>query len=45
VSVIFGLLLAFNPLAGAVALPFVFGALGIVGGIATVVMAFKMRSA
>jgi uncharacterized membrane protein HdeD (DUF308 family) len=43
VSVLFGLLLLFNPLAGAIALPFVLGGLAIVGGIATTIMSFKMR--
>jgi uncharacterized membrane protein HdeD (DUF308 family) len=43
VSVIFGILLIFNPLAGAIALPFLLGGLGIVGGIAAVIMSFKMR--
>ena len=42
-SVLFGLLLLFNPLAGAIALPFALGGLAIVGGIATAIMSFKMR--
>jgi uncharacterized membrane protein HdeD (DUF308 family) len=33
----------FNPLVGAVALPWVLGIFGIVGGIAAVVMAFQRK--
>jgi uncharacterized membrane protein HdeD (DUF308 family) len=43
VSVILGLLLMFNPLAGAAALPFLCGGIGIVAGIVTAVMSFKLR--
>ncbi len=42
-SILFGLLLLFNPIVGAVALPFVLGGVGIVGGIIAVVTSFRMR--
>jgi uncharacterized membrane protein HdeD (DUF308 family) len=42
-SILFGLFLMFNPLAGALALPFTLGIFGIVGGIAAIIMAFRMR--
>jgi uncharacterized membrane protein HdeD (DUF308 family) len=42
-SIIFGLILLFNPLIGALALPWVLGIFGIVGGIAAIFMAFRMR--
>jgi uncharacterized membrane protein HdeD (DUF308 family) len=42
-SILFGLILLFNPILGAVTLPFVAGIFGIVGGIAAVVMAFRLR--
>ena len=42
-SILFGIVLLANPLVGAVTLPFIFGFLGIVGGIAALVMAFKMK--
>lgn len=42
-SVIFGILLIFNPEASAVALIIVMGVFAIMGGIAQVVFAFKMR--
>jgi uncharacterized membrane protein HdeD (DUF308 family) len=42
-SVIFGLMLMFDPLGSAVALPFIFGVLGIAGGIAATIMAFRAR--
>jgi uncharacterized membrane protein HdeD (DUF308 family) len=41
-DVIIGLFLIFNPLAGAVALPIVLGAFILVGGIASIFMAFRM---
>src|SRR5918995_1679798 len=44
-SIVFGLVLLFNPWIGVAALPFVLGALGIVGGGVAIVMAFVMRSA
>jgi uncharacterized membrane protein HdeD (DUF308 family) len=40
VSMIFGLLLLFNPLAGAIALPFAFGALALIGGVGTAIASF-----
>jgi len=42
-SILFGIVLLANPLVGAVTLPFIFGFLGIVGGIAALVMAFRMK--
>jgi uncharacterized membrane protein HdeD (DUF308 family) len=42
-SIIFGFLILFNPLGAALALPFVFGILGIVAGIAAIVMSFRVR--
>jgi uncharacterized membrane protein HdeD (DUF308 family) len=42
-SILFGLILLTNTFAAALATPFVFGLLGIVGGIAAIVMAFRMR--
>ena len=39
------LVLLFNVWIGVAALPFILGALGIVGGVVAVVMAFRMRSA
>lgn len=42
-SIIFGILILFNPFGAALALPFVFGLLGIVAGIATIVTAFQVR--
>jgi uncharacterized membrane protein HdeD (DUF308 family) len=45
-SVIFGLLLLFNPGAGVVALPFVFGILAVIGGIAAAIASiFVLRKA
>ena len=41
-DVIIGLFLIFNPLAGAIALPIVLGAFILVGGIAAIIMAFRM---
>lgn len=43
VSILIGLWLAFNPLAGALALPFVIGIFAIAGGIVALVTAFRMR--
>lgn len=43
-NVLIGLFLAFNPLAGALALPFVLGIFGIVGGIALMVVAFRVKA-
>jgi uncharacterized membrane protein HdeD (DUF308 family) len=42
-SIIFGFILLANPLAGAVVLPFVAGIYGLIGGIATIVIAFKLK--
>lgn len=44
-SIVFGLVLLFNPLASAVVLVFVAGGFAIVGGIAAIVMAFRYRAA
>ena len=41
-DVIIGLFLIFNPLAGAIALPIVLGAFILVGGIASIIMAWRM---
>lgn len=43
VSIIFGILLLADPLAATLTLPFVFGAFALVGGIAAVVAAFRLR--
>lgn len=45
ISVIFGILLVFNPFPASLALPWVFAIFAIAGGIAAVVMAFKLKSA
>jgi uncharacterized membrane protein HdeD (DUF308 family) len=42
--VIFGIILLLNPLIGVVALPFVLGGVMLVGGIAAIVGAFRLRS-
>ena len=42
-SILFGLLLIFNALYASLTLPFIFGILAIVGGLAALVMAFQMR--
>jgi uncharacterized membrane protein HdeD (DUF308 family) len=42
-SILFGIVLLANPLVGALALPWIFGFLGIVGGIAALVMAFRLK--
>jgi uncharacterized membrane protein HdeD (DUF308 family) len=44
-SILFGLLLVSNALKFSFVTPFLFGILGIVGGLAALVMAFQMRSA
>jgi uncharacterized membrane protein HdeD (DUF308 family) len=41
-SVLFGLALLFNPLAGVVALPFLLGFMAILGGIGSIVAALRM---
>jgi uncharacterized membrane protein HdeD (DUF308 family) len=43
-SVLLGLVLVFNALVGALALPFVLGVIGIVAGIGTVIASFRTRS-
>lgn len=43
INIIIGFLLVMNPLAGAIALPFVFGIFAIIGGIAAIFFAFRMR--
>ena len=42
-SIIFGIILLGNPLAGAVVLPIVAGVYGLIGGIATIAVAFKLK--
>lgn len=42
-SIAFGIVLLLNPLVGALVLPIVLGILGLVGGVAMLVMAFRMR--
>jgi len=42
-SILFGAVLLFNPLLGAAALPWVLGIFGIVGGIAGIIAAFKLK--
>ena len=42
-SVIFGIVLLANPILGAAALPWVLGIFGIVGGIAGIIAAFRMK--
>jgi uncharacterized membrane protein HdeD (DUF308 family) len=42
-SIVFGLIVVLNPLIGLVALPFVLGAFMLVGGIAAIVMSFRLR--
>ena len=44
INIIFGLLLLGNTLIAAATLPWVLGIFAIVGGIATVVMAFRLRT-
>ncbi|NJN84082.1 MAG: hypothetical protein HC802_18615 [Caldilineaceae bacterium] len=43
ISIIFGLILLGSPLIAAATLPFIIGIFGIVGGIAAIIMAFRMR--
>ena len=45
VSILFGGFLLFNPFPASLALPWVFAIFAIVGGIAAIVMAFKLKSA
>jgi uncharacterized membrane protein HdeD (DUF308 family) len=42
-SILFGLLLITNAFVAALTLPFIFGILGLVGGVAALVVAFQMR--
>ena len=42
-SIVFGIILLGNPLAGAVVLPIVAGVYGLIGGIATIAVAFKLK--
>jgi uncharacterized membrane protein HdeD (DUF308 family) len=42
-GLIFGIILLFNPLMGALVLPWVAGIWGIIGGIAAIIIAFKIR--
>lgn len=42
--IVFGIILVLNPLIGVVALPFVLGAVMLAGGIAAIVVSFRMRS-
>lgn len=42
-SLVLGLYLVFNPLGATLALPIVIGALAVVGGIAAVILAFRLR--
>lgn len=42
-SILIGLFLLFNPLAGALALPFALGVIALVGGVLTIIAAFQMR--
>jgi len=42
-SIIFGLILLSHPVIGAVALPYVLGIFGIIGGIFAIVIAFKLK--
>jgi uncharacterized membrane protein HdeD (DUF308 family) len=44
-SLVFGLVMLFNVWIGVAVLPFVLGAVGIVGGVFAIVIAFRMRSA
>ncbi len=42
-SIVFGFILLGNPLAGAIVLPMVAGVYGLIGGIATIAVAFKLK--
>jgi len=42
-SMLFGLILLFSPLVAALALPWIYGILGIVGGITAIFAAFRQR--
>jgi uncharacterized membrane protein HdeD (DUF308 family) len=43
-SIIFGIIVLLNPLIGVVALPFILGGFMLAGGIAAIVVSFRMRS-
>ena len=43
-SIIFGIILLFNPLAAAISLPVVLGVFGIVGGVLALIGAFRLKS-
>jgi uncharacterized membrane protein HdeD (DUF308 family) len=43
INVLFGIFLVANPLVGVAVLPWVLGFLGVMGGIAAIVLAFRMR--
>jgi uncharacterized membrane protein HdeD (DUF308 family) len=43
-TIFFGLILVLNPLIGLVALPFVLGGFMLAGGIAAIVVSFRLRS-
>jgi uncharacterized membrane protein HdeD (DUF308 family) len=43
-SIIFGIIVLLNPLIGLVAMPFALGGVMLVGGIAAIVIAFRMRN-
>jgi uncharacterized membrane protein HdeD (DUF308 family) len=42
-SILLGIFLTLNPLMGTVALAVVLGVLGLIGGVAAIIFAFKMR--
>ena len=42
-SIVFGVVLLFNPILGAASLPWVLGIFGVVGGIAGIIAAFRMK--
>jgi uncharacterized membrane protein HdeD (DUF308 family) len=45
IGIIFGLILLASPVLGAVVLPLVVGIVGVVGGIAVIIISFQMRKA
>lgn len=42
-SILFGLILLLHPFLGAISLPFVLGIFGLIGGVAAIIQAFRMR--
>jgi uncharacterized membrane protein HdeD (DUF308 family) len=42
-SILFGILLLANPIAATLALPWVFGIFGVIGGIMGIIAAFKLK--